>query len=1202
MSVGRKKPKPLASATERAGADLLAAGFEALSDGIGIFDRDLRLTYCNSRFRQLRGYPVKLCKPGVGLADLLRHSAARGDFGAGDIEAKVDARIAEIAGSETRTVEWQAPKGRILLVRYQRLPDDSLLLRYSDATEQRQMEEALRQSEERHALVGEASTEGFYDWNISEDRLYVSPRLNRLFGLADGEVKSKTWYARIHPDDMDRYRTAMVDLFKQRTEHQQVEYRIRDQTDDYVWVQDNASAVRNEDGRAVRLVGAVVDIGERKRIEAALRESEERYARAIAAIGFGVYEWDVASDEILYSDGIYESLRLSRRELTTAGDWTQRIHHEDRPAFLQKLLAHFKGETPRFEAEVRYLASDETWRWARQHGIAVRDESGRAVRMTGSTGDITGEKELRQALDAAREQLFEAIEAISEGFVLYDADDRMVLCNSRFTDFYKELEDILKPGVRFEEFLRIGIEREAFPEVYRSETWLQNRLKARRHAQGLSESELLDGRWVQVSERRTRDGGLVTLYTEITERKQREAELNQLVTSLAEARDEALRARTQLSEAIETTSEGFVLFDAEDRLALCNETYRRFFADAAGPEVAALVVPGTPFETFLRASFEAGMFPLAGDDAGAHVARRQRERAEVTGPSEIYLANGQWLQSTERHTADGGIVAVYSDITEVKRRETELADLVGRLAQARDEAMQATRTKSQFLANMSHELRTPLNAVIGITEMLEEDAKDDGLEDYLEPLQRISRAGKHLLHLINEVLDLSKIEAGRLDFHIEGIDLASLVRELEATMQPLADANGNRLTAACAADAAEMRADLTRVRQIVLNLLSNACKFTEAGEVSLEVTHDDVDGAGWITFTIRDTGIGLSPEQIGKLFEEFSQADTSTTRKYGGTGLGLAISQRLCRMMGGEITVESTLGAGSTFRARLPQTVSDLSAPEDVVDSEVAFAPTVAASGPRPNACVLVVDDNADMRDMMRRFLSREGFDVVTAADGAEGLAKARELRPQLITLDVLMPKVDGWELLRTLKAEPTLAEIPVVMLTMVDEQKKGFALGAVDYLSKPLERERLRRILARVRPQNSVAGIDVLVVEDDAATREVVRRVLLAEGCRVFEAENGRVGLDMLESSRPDLILLDLMMPEVDGFEFLLELRRREAFREVPVIVVTAAELDAAGRARLNSGVELVLRKSGNQNERLLDQLASEIRRRLAAQGGPAT
>ena len=381
--------------------------------------------------------------------------------------------------------------------------------------------------------------------------------------------------------------------------------------------------------------------------------------------------------------------------------------------------------------------------------------------------------------------------------------------------------------------------------------------------------------------------------------------------------------------------------------------------------------------------------------------------------------------------------------------------------------------------------------------MLREDAEEEGQDALVEPLQRIHRAGDHLLHLINEILDLSKIEAGKLELHVEDVGLAAAIQDVAQTAEPLAARNGNRLLVDCPEGVGSLRADSTRLRQIVLNLLSNACKFTERGEVQLGVRADP----DWVTISVADTGIGMTPEQVKRLFQEFSQADASTTRRYGGTGLGLAISRRLARLMGGDITVESAAGVGTTFTVRLPagpaEPAAALPPGEPAQRRSIAAAPSRRAAGDA--ATVLVVDDEETVRDLMRRFLAREGFDVVTAKDGEEGLGLARQLRPALITLDVLMPGLDGWSVLQALKADPELAAIPVVMLTIIDEQNRGYTLGAADYLTKPIQRDRLRGLLARYCRDGTRR--QVLIVDDDPEARRWLARALGAEGWQTSEA-----------------------------------------------------------------------------------------------------
>jgi len=508
---------------------------------------------------------------------------------------------------------------------------------------------------------------------------------------------------------------------------------------------------------------------------------------------------------------------------------------------------------------------------------------------------------------------------------------------------------------------------------------------------------------------------------------------------------------------------------------------------------------------------------------------------------------------------------------EEKRRAAE------ELERLNEQLAQASRLKSQFLANMSHELRTPLNAIIGVTEMLQEDAHDLKREDEIEPLDRVLRAAKHLLALINDILDLSKIEAGKMDIHLESFAIAPLIDEVAQTIGTMAAKNDNRVVVNCAADIGTMRADQTRIRQALLNLASNANKFTERGVVTIDAARAREDGREWVTLAVTDTGIGLTPEQMGKLFQDFVQADATTTRKYGGTGLGLAISRRFCQMMGGDVTVKSEPGRGSTFTIRLP---ADAGLTQPGTAMRDAARPSVR---PSAGSTILVIDDDQSVRDLTERFLSREGFSVVTATGGQEGLRLARELHPAAITLDVLMPDLDGWTVLAAIKGDPELADIPVILMTIVDEKNRGYSLGATDYMIKPVNRERLTAVLRTIC---GAAGRRVLLVDDDETMRRGVRLALEPDGWQVSEAENGRVALARLAETRPDVIMLDLMMPEMDGFEFLVEMRSRADWREIPVLVVTAKDLSAEEHSRLNGDVERVLQKNASNLDDLLREL----------------
>ena len=432
----------------------------------------------------------------------------------------------------------------------------------------------------------------------------------------------------------------------------------------------------------------------------------------------------------------------------------------------------------------------------------------------------------------------------------------------------------------------------------------------------------------------------------------------------------------------------------------------------------------------------------------------------------------------------------------VDQRTSELAASIEEARQAKAAAEEASQAKSVFLANMSHELRTPLNAIIGYSEMLVEEAEDLEQDDFIPDLRKIHGAGKHLLTLINDILDLSKIEAGRMELYLETFDVALLIEEAAATITPLVEKNANTLRIDCSEEIGTMYADLTKVRQNLLNLLSNASKFTEQGTITLTVSRYTNTDQPWISFQVSDTGIGMTPEQLKKLFQSFTQADASTTRKYGGTGLGLAITKKFCQMMGGDICVESELGMGTTFTLHLPAQTPNAQA------EAIAERTTTESSCCQLNT-VLVIDDDPAIHDILKHFLSKQGFCVESATSGTEGLRLAKEIRPDAITLDVMMPNLDGWEVLSALKADPKTAHIPVVLMTIVDKKNLGYALGASDYLLKPIERKQLMAVLEKYRLEKS--SDSVLLIEDDPVTRETVRRQLEKEGWQIFEADNQR-------------------------------------------------------------------------------------------------
>ena len=512
------------------------------------------------------------------------------------------------------------------------------------------------------------------------------------------------------------------------------------------------------------------------------------------------------------------------------------------------------------------------------------------------------------------------------------------------------------------------------------------------------------------------------------------------------------------------------------------------------------------------------------------------------------------------------------------------------LGKAKEAAEAANRAKSAFLANMSHELRTPMNAILGYSEMLMEEAEDLGQDDFIPDLKKINQAGSHLLSLINDVLDLSKLESGKMETFTEVFAVDALIDQVAGTAQPLMPKNNNHFRVERDTNLGTACQDLIKLRQSLLNLLSNAAKFTHEGTVTLHAGRQSQADGDWLTFAVSDTGIGIAADKLEHVFDEFSQADNSTTRDYGGTGLGLTITRSFCQMLGGDLNVSSQPGKGSTFTIRLPAALPGTAAPAEATSQPTpsgvhASDETLPAKN---DNTVLVIDDDAEACEIIRRFLEKDDFNVVTALSGEQGLRLAHDVHPTAITLDVMMPEMDGWSVLRALKADPELRAIPVIMLSMINDRKRGYSLGAVDCLTKPVDRELLHRALSHYHNPDDVSS--VLLIEDDIETRNVMARTMKKAGWEVSEAGDGQEALNIMADLQPRLILLDLMMPVMDGFDFLAAMRARPEWQHIPVIVITAKDLTGDDRDRLAGRVEEVLEKNAYTREQLLQRVSEAV------------
>lgn len=516
-------------------------------------------------------------------------------------------------------------------------------------------------------------------------------------------------------------------------------------------------------------------------------------------------------------------------------------------------------------------------------------------------------------------------------------------------------------------------------------------------------------------------------------------------------------------------------------------------------------------------------------------------------------------------------------------REVALTSANALAEASKEAAEQANAAKSDFLANMSHELRTPLSAIIGYSEMMGEEIADGcAASELVADIGKVERNARHLLGLINDVLDLSKVESGKMEIYVEDFAVDDMLRDVAGSVATLVGKKGNTLKMTISPGLGRMQSDLTKARQVLFNLLSNAAKFTEDGTITLAASRiADVSGGDLLSFSVADTGIGMTAEQVSRLFRRFEQADSSTTRNFGGTGLGLSLTRSFADMLAGTITVSSVPGQGSTFTFTVPATFVP------PVDEQASPDPDVIADDEAGSDVILVIDDDTDQLALMTRFLHREGFSVRTATNGRSGLDLARRLRPRAILLDVMMPGVDGWSVLSQIKADETLAPIPVVMVTSVDQRNLAASLGASDYMLKPVNWTRFGKIVNQFRLAEADHRGTVLLVEDEAVTRMAMRSTLEEDGWLVVEASNGEEGLQQVTDTKPDVVIVDLNMPVLDGFGFLEGVRAVPGCSDIPVIVLTGREFSADDRSKLRGASQILNRgdlASASLAERLRD------------------
>ncbi len=1116
-------------------AAMLRRALDHMDEGFSVFDAELRLVAWNTRYVKLLRLPRRLAQAGTPLEGVLRHLAEHGAYASADVEAEVQKRLVRARAGRAYRSQHRTPDGGMVEVRHNPLPEGGRVSIYHDVTADREREAALVSARDdaarAHQLVTtaiEAMSDGFALFDAGEKLVMLNRRFREIYAPLADILSPGMKYEDFLKHGLER---GVFSVAKEA---------------EPAWLKDRLATFRKPgrpferslaNGTWLRIAdhplpgGGMVSI--RTEITEAKRR-EERLERAMA--------------DLVERDGILSAMTAASARILASDDWRRPV--EDMLTALG----------PSVGASRVYLAQNAVSPAGKFEQIELYEWTAPGIRKVMNIPELKHMTVRDDAFQDWRERRSrgEVVQAIVRELPPAQRD-------------WLALQDIRS-------IIRV-------PVFVRGQWW---------GTVGFDDC---------VNERAWAPVEVDTLRTM--------ASLMGVAVARTEASAAVLRSEQRYALAIEGANE--IIWEADYATGMLHYSTRAK-AMFGHPELDTLELPFATWRSWIHPDDQERFRRRL-------VAHLRGERPYYKCEYRVRTVAGAYRWMLDRGLAqrgpDGRVVRMagsLGDIHELKQATERLEELVERRTEelrdsnrmlqkavaeareARDAAERASRFKSEFLANMSHELRTPLNAIIGITEMLLEDARDAARPEgtgadagAIDPLQRVMRAGRHLLKLINEILDLAKIEAGRMELHQEWLDARALADEVAATVRPLAERNRNALDVLCADDVGRLYADGTRVRQCLLNLLSNAAKFTEGGRVALTIARRPADGGEAIAFEVADTGIGMDDEQLGRLFQDFSQADASTTRKYGGTGLGLAISRRFCRMMGGNITVKSTPGKGSVFTMTLPAAADPARVP-------AAPAPVPAPTRPLPAPArkqaaapeVLVIDDDSTVRDMLRRFLEKEGYTPIMAESGRDGLALAQKHRPHAIVLDVVMPEMDGWMVLGALKANPELASIPVILHTVVDEKKRGLALGAIDYMVKPFDRDRLRATLARFR----VGAAEVLVVDDDPETRLFVRHALEGDGWRVREAANGREALKEVDAAAPTAVLLDLMMPEMDGFEFLAALRRRDSGHDIPVVVCTAMELSPADRERLAGAVRQILFKGAMSRADLLRELRALLPR----------
>lgn len=1137
-----------------AAIDEFSSLLDIIDQGVLVMGPDLRLRIYNRAYQELWNIPQEVLSNQPSARDLIEYNR---DAGLYDVEPEdwpgyLEQRLASIQAGNVGPLEFARKDGRHLKYQCRVLPDGGRMLTYVDITDVRRQADAYaEQSDILHATL-EHTTQGIIMLDSRNRLIVFNQRFREVLELGEEDCRRYDPLTKIIAkspvlQDPDEFRRKLEDARNDnRTSAESFEFEYFGQRGKVLEIQGETVPGRG-------LLITFSDVTARKEAENSLRNSEMLKRSVLSSSLECIISMDEDGNVVEFNPAAERTFGFAREEAIGRK--------------MEELIIPTRYREQHRVGFARFLTTGETNVLNRRVELTARRADGSEIpieiAVTGSR--INGK-------------------FITTGFLRDISDRKQAEASLRDSESLKRaiLESSLECVVSVNDKGEII---EFNPAAERTFGWTREEVIGRQMAEIIVPPAMRDAHAAGFARfLETEVPHVLDRRIELTAVRKDEREIPVEIAITAKKISGQHVFTAYLRDITETKRVQEALRKSEERYALAVDGTNEGLWDWDADQDLLYVSPR--FKSLVRLEIEDSWIKpgvwlsrMHPDDLKIY---KSRLKAHLKGELEFLnfefrISDGQggyrwlFLNGAGLRNDKGRIYRMAGSLGDFTDRKMEQLEL----ARAKEAAEAATLAKSQFLANMSHELRTPMNAIIGFTRLVMR--RSSGLEPkHHANLEKILKSSDHLLTLINSVLDLSKIEAGQMDFVRETIDFPVLIDDALKVMEPLAHEKGLKLHHEIADLPKGFVSDSEKLKQIIFNLLSNAVKFTEKGEIVVRVRSEKNE----IEIAVRDTGIGIPVDAQSRIFEEFGQVDNSLTRTFGGTGLGLSITKRLVELLGGRITVESAMGKGSNFKVRLPRDV-----PGAEIIARDARPLDLTDEAPK----VLMIDDDSNARYLLSENLSEAGFQCISASNADEGIALAREILPDAITLDIVMPDKDGWQALHEIKTDPQTRNIPVVLVTIVDQKNLGYRLGAADYLLKPFDRDTVVNTLSNV-----IRGRGkLLLLDDDPDIADLVGQLLEQDPFTLHAMQDGELALQKMESDPPDALLLDLIMPGLDGFAVIRRIEENPRLRSIPIIVLTAKDTSREEYELLKRHVDAVISKSTLDRTRLVNEIRIAIDRR---------